>query len=214
MDLHIPKWLTAFKITIQDTLIADEQPLVVEQLILRLRRSKASFVKMVDQLRTPKLMNQFLEDNPLLGLNDDNPLTYERSVRDEQEQHQLSDNLAAVHSQMIQLSKDLQLQLSACVDRLHILSVQFNMAFSTPEMPQRAKELQHHVPVLCGRLMADLVTAKEQAKINISTFRLEAQHAQDLYECFSQMDAEINELKNDMDMQVQLICAMLARMAH
>lgn len=213
MALKITKWLTAFTSNIQDTLITDEQPLVVEQLILRLRRSKATFAKTVEQLRTPKLLNKFLDTHKLIGLND-NDMTYERAPRQEQEQYELGTNLTAMHSQMIQLSKDLQLHLSACIDRLHILSVNFNMGFSTPEMPQRAKDLQHHVPVLCARLMADLVMAKEQAKININSLKLEAQHAQDVYECFSEIDAEINELKHDIDMQAQLICATLARMAN
>lgn len=213
MAFKIPMWLTAFTSNIQDTLLTDEQPLVVEQLILRLRRSKASFAKIVERLRTPKLLNKFLDKHPLIGLND-NDMSYERAPRQEQEQYELSTNLTSMHSQMIQLSKDLQIHLSACIDRLHVMSVNFNMGFSTPEMPQRAKELQHHVPVLCARLLADLVMAKEQAKTNIHSLRLEAQHAQDMYECFSEIDAEINELKNDIEMQAQLICATLARMAN
>lgn len=212
MALKISKWLTALTGTLQDTMITDEQPLVVEQLMIRMRRSKASFAKIVEQLRTPKLLNKFLDTHILIGLNDNN-MTYERSARQAPEQFELNTNLTAMHSQMIQLSKDLQLHLSACIDRLHVMSVNFNIDFSTPHRSQRAKDLQHHVPVLCARLLADLVMAKEQAKINVLALRLEAEHAQDALACFSDIDAEINELKHDIDMQVQLISATLARMA-
>jgi hypothetical protein len=213
MALKITQWLTELTSTLQDTLITDEQPLVVEQLILRLRRSKASITKIVEQLRTPKLLNQFLATHPMIGLND-NEMTYERGPKQNQEDFELGNHLTAMHSHMIQLSKDMQIHISACIDRLHIMSVNFNMEFATPLMPQHAKDLQQQVPELCAALLTDLNNSKAKTKTNIDLIRLDVEHAQDVYECFSQIDAELDELKRDVDVQVKSICATLARMAN